>query len=379
MAKTRMTRAQVARSIELLVADLQGPHRHRQVKAAGKGPDSGEDERERFKRVATGSEDILRVVRSGAKEWSAERLRFHYHGLAKLYNRIEAELDIHPVADLKVARANVRKGLDAISAGIEARPGTGHRGKLVRMEDPAMKELGYAEYSRRSFHGIPLKSVFKSKSTGKRYEEGDLQLARMVGYVHRVGTVLDLGGQQINSAIYLFQKYRKADPRVIGDFDTAAHVLLYLAGRQLGLSQRSSRFMAPGKERRFNRYLLDFGGKLDVRPRQLSEAEIMAAVNEVAVQLSYPPVTKGTVHEALLAVAGRPATHLPLWTFAYHVSRHRGGKWPGKALGKKRDVAKAFGVKAEVLERLYYIAAHTETGKPAPPWLVLHPSGGHGR
>lgn len=52
------------------------------------------------------------------------------------------------------------------------------RGTPVRMEDPALKELGYNEYTRRSFHGIPLRSVYKSKSTGKHYAEGDLQLAR---------------------------------------------------------------------------------------------------------------------------------------------------------------------------------------------------------
>lgn len=377
MVKTYMTRTQVERSIDRAIADLSGPRRH-PVKATGKEHVPSDDDRVRFKRVAAGSKDILRVVQSGAKEWSTERLRFHYHGLVKLYNKIESELDDHPVADLKAARANVRKGLDAISAGIEGRYVTGRRGKRVRMEDPAMQELGFKESQHRSLGGVSPRSVFKSKSTGKHYEEGDIQLARMMRYMHTIGNVLELGNPQIASAIYLYQKFRKADPKIIGDSDTAARVFLFLAGRQQGLSQRPSRFMGLEKKRRFNKYLLDFGGKLGIPSRQQSEVEIMADVNEVAIHLSYPPVSKATVHEAVLALGGRPMKHLPVWAFVYHVTRH-GRKWPGGALGLKKDVAKAFGVSLEVLERLYHIASHTETGKLAPTWLVLHPGGGHGR
>lgn len=224
----------------------------------------------------------------------------------------------------------------------------------VKMEDPAMREMGFDS---RTLEPIPIMTEYKIG--GKKAFVGDYQLARMKATINRVATSLDIGKPQRENAFYIYTKARK-EGIIIKDFEVAAHALLFAAGRQMGLSQSIKKFQRLGKSRLFLEYLRRF----KVTPRSQSPIEIMAYVNERAVHLPFGIVNKSAVNQALQALGGLAVSRPGLWVYLYIVSRQY-PKWYPSVLGKQEAVSKGFGVKVQAVRDYFSWVSQTKTGEKA--------------
>lgn len=124
------------------------------------------------------------------------------------------------------------------------------------MEDPAFKEISMAEG--RSFERIPMLTPYRA--AGHKAFVGDTQLARVHSILKNEAIVLDLPAKQVDAAVYMLNKIIKSwgvKPRgtkrwgPVGDWTVGSRALLFVAGRQLGLTQQMNRFIPAGRKALF--------------------------------------------------------------------------------------------------------------------------------
>ncbi len=219
--------------------------------------------------------------------------------------------------------------------------------KAVKPERKKQKHQVVREFERKhpsetdlqSFEHIP--EVTTYRTAGKKMFIGDLKLMRMRAIIRRLSNEMGLAQQQSNEAIYLFEKARKTMPTMI-DYDVIASALLYIAGRNRGLSQKTALFVPKGKGQRtqFWNLVEKIGG---TKSKPVNLAIVMVKVNEILASKDIPTMTREQVNEALTHGAGYkyPEAWVIVYQFARWVKANR--RWNNHDFGMTQEELASLG------------------------------------